>query len=236
MQTRVLFLDDSGKPDVNHPSSAVVIAGFSIPAEAVPTLSRRALGAKGASFPQRGQPATWEVKAADIIKPNPWKRSKNRQFAYELIRIVGSLGGTVYSAAIEKAKMNHAMTLSQTMPLQLQVLVEHFEVECRFHNETGMVVADWSSHHADQHASNCVASFVGSRRLNLHPSVYYASSLVTAPIQIADLIAGTRRRLAEGDTSLADLDRHMEQTRSVPNGRAPTTISGRPYRTKIQLF
>ena len=66
--------------------------------------------------------------------------------------------------------------------------------------------------------------------------MYYASSLVTAPIQIADLIAGTRRRLAEGDASLADLERHMEQTLSVPNGRAPTTISGRSYRTKIQLF
>ena len=236
MQTRVLFLDDSGKPDANHPSAAVVIAGFSIPADAVPTLSRRVLGAKSSAFPQRGQPAAWEVKAGDVIKPNPWKRAKNRAFASELIRIVGSLGGTVYSVAIEKAKMNHAMTLTQTMPLQLQVLVEHFEAECRFHNETGMVVADWSSHHADQHASNCVASFVASRRLNLHPSVYYASSLVTPPIQVADLIAGTRRRLVEGDTSLADFDRQMERTRSVASGRASATITGRPYRTKIQLF
>lgn len=95
--------------------------------------------------------------------------------------------------------MNHQMGLSQTMPLQLQVLVEHFEVECRFHDETGMIVADWSSHHADQHASNCVASFVASRKLNIHPSVYYASSLATPAIQVADLLAGVRRRLAEGD-------------------------------------
>lgn len=81
MQTRALFLDDSGKPDANHPSAVVVIAGFSIPADAVPTLARRVLG----------------TEAGDVIKPNPWKRSKNRQFAFELVRIMAALGGTGYS-------------------------------------------------------------------------------------------------------------------------------------------
>ena len=45
MTTRILFIDDSGKPDLNHASGTVVMAGFSIPSTAVPTLSRRLLGA-----------------------------------------------------------------------------------------------------------------------------------------------------------------------------------------------
>ena len=65
MSTRVLFLDDSGKPDVNHASNAVVIAGFSIRSTDVATLSRRVLGAKAKHLPARGHPASWEVKAAD---------------------------------------------------------------------------------------------------------------------------------------------------------------------------
>ncbi len=165
MNTRVLFLDDSGKPDANHASNAVVVAGFSVPSEHVPTLSRRVLGAKGKFFPKRGQPTTWEIKAADVIKPNPWNRRANRDFTFELVRIVASLDGTVYSAAIDKSRMKHVMALAQAMPLQLQALIEHFEVECRHRRETGMVVADWSSHQADQHASSCVASFVASRGL-----------------------------------------------------------------------
>ena len=163
VNTRVLFLDDSGKPDANHASNAVVIAGFSVPSEHVPTMSRRVLGAKGKFFAKRGQPTTWEIKAADVIKPNPWKRRANREFAFELVRIVGALDGTVYSVAIDKSKMKHPMSLAQTMPLQLRALVDHFEVECRHHGETGMLVAYWSSHQADQHASSCVASFVASR-------------------------------------------------------------------------
>jgi hypothetical protein len=236
MQTRVLFLDDSGKPDTNHPSGVVVIAGFSIPSDAVPTLSRRVLGAKAKFYPQRGDPSAWEIKAADVIKPNPWKRSKNREFAYEIVNIVSTLGGTCYSASITKANMNHQMGLSQTMPLQLQVLVEHFEVECRFHDETGMIVADWSSHHADHHASNCVASFVASRKLNIHPSVYYASSLATPAIQVADLLAGVRRRLAESDLALLSLQARIDRALSVPQGQAPSTITGRQYRPRTQIF
>ena len=149
----MLFLDDSGKPDVNHASRAVVIAGFSIPSTDVSTLSRRVLGAKAKHLPARGHPASWEVKAADFIKPNPWNRRKNRDFAGELVRIVSTLGGTIYSVTIDKTKMIHPMTLAQTTPLMPQTLIEHFEAECRHHGETGVLVADWSSHYADQHAS-----------------------------------------------------------------------------------
>ena len=66
------------------------------------------------------------------------------------------------------------MSLSTTLPLQLQVLVEHFAAECTAMRETGLIVSDWSCHRLDAHASRCVASFVITRRLPLHPSVYYA--------------------------------------------------------------
>jgi len=236
MPSRVLFLDDSGKPDVNHASAAVVIAGFSLPSSSVATLSRRVLGAKAKFHPGRGHPASWEIKAADFIKPNPWNRRKNRDFAEELVRIVAGLGGTVYSVTIDKSKMIHPMTLGQTMPLMLQGLVEHFEAECRHHGETGLIVADWSSHHADQHASRCVASYVAARRLDLHPSVYYASSTATVAIQVADLFAGARRRVAEGDANLASFGRSLDRTSSLPSGSGLTTFKGRPYRNRIHLF
>ena len=236
MTTRILFVDDSGKPDEKHASHAVVIAGFSIPADVVPTLSRRILGAKTKFFPGRGRPTGWEIKAAAYIKPNPWKRSKNREFVHEVVRIIGSLGGTIYSVSLDKARMKHAMTLAQTTPLQLQALVEHFEVECRHRKETGMIIADWSSHHADQHASNCVASFVASRRLNLHPSVYYASSHGTEAIQVADLAAGVCRRVAEGDPNLAGIARQMDGTCSLPSGHNGRSFKNRSFQNRIQLF
>lgn len=146
MTTRILYLDDSGKPDANHPSKAVVIAGFAIDADDYPTFSRRVLGAKGAHYRSRGVPQTWELKSADIIKPNPWKRAKNRAFVNEAERLIATMGGTIYSVAITKAAIKHPMTLATTMPLQLQSLVEHFDAECRALGRTGMVVADWSSH------------------------------------------------------------------------------------------
>lgn len=81
MQTRILYLDDSGKPDPGHASKAVVLAGFAIDADVYPTFSRRILGAKKTFYPSRGLPQAWEIKSAQVIKPNPWKRSKNRASA-----------------------------------------------------------------------------------------------------------------------------------------------------------
>lgn len=236
MPTRVLFLDDSGKPDMNHPSGAVVIGGLAVPSRDVPTLSRRILGAKSKYLPSRGHPASWEIKSTSFVKPNPWKRSKNRAFVAELVRIVGSVGGSFYSVSLEKARMNHPMSLAQTMPLQLQALVEHFEVECRHNGETGLVIADWSSHHADNHASRCVASFVASRKLRIHPSVYYASSHTTEAVQVADLVAAIRRRAIEGDTNLAGVDATIAKTRTIPNPTLLRTYNNRIYENQIQLF
>lgn len=236
VNTRILFLDDSGKPDMKHASRAVVIAGFAVPSENVVALSRRVLGAKHRFYPRRGSPASWEIKAADVIKPNPWKRRANRDFAFELVRIIKDLDGTMYSVTIDKANVLHPMGLSQSMPLQLQALVEHFEVECRHHHETGMVVADWSSPQADHHASRCVASFVASKKLAIHPGVYYASSAATETIQVADLFAGVRRRVAEGDTDLAGLAQAMAATRTVSPSSTLHTIRGRRYDPTINLF
>ncbi len=234
MRTRILYLDDSGKPDAGHVSRAVVIAGFAIDAEAYPTFSRRFLGAKGANYPSRGVPQTWEAKSVDIIKPNPWKRKKNRLFVDEVARIVQSLGCTVYSVTLSKDRMNHPMTLATTMPLQLQALVEHFDAECRALHAAGMVIADWSSHQHDQHASQCVASFSASRRLNVHPCVYYASSLSCEGVQAADLMAGVRRRVAEGDPAIGAIDARLASIRS--SATVGVTVKERPFSNKIALF
>lgn len=127
----MLFVDDSGKPDAAHPSRAVVVGGFAIDSIDVSTLSRRLLGAKAKAFPGRGAPQTWELKAGTLVKPNPWKRAKDRRFVGEVVRIVRDVGGTMFTATIDKTRMHHPMSLAQTMPLQLQCLVEHFEAECR---------------------------------------------------------------------------------------------------------
>ena len=138
--------------------------------------------------------------------------------------------------SINKRRMNHPMTLKTTMPLQLQALVEHFAVECAEYRATGLIVSDWSNHHSDAHASKCVGSFITSRRLPLHPSVYYANSLTTQAIQVADLIAGVRRRVVEGDGRLAMLNHRMAATRTLPDRPGLITDRGRGYTNQIELF
>ena len=236
MSGRVLFVDDSGKPAARDSTRAVVIGGFSVGVDDVPVLSRRIVGAKGRFFPGRGHPTEWEIKAKRTIPPNPWKRRKNRDFVAELVRILGQLDCTVYTASIDKARMHHQMGLRTTMPLLLQGLVEHFAVECAYRNETGLVVSDWSSHNLDAHASGCVASFVASRRLPLHPSVYYANSLTTQAIQVADLVAGITRRVVEGDTRFHTVGQDLANVRTLADGTAATTHTGRSYTNWVSLF
>ena len=199
-------------------------------------LSRKIAGAKGRFFPKRGDPAKWEVKATETIRPNPWKRRKNRDFTAEVLRILELLPCTVYTVSMNKDRMKHPMALETTVPLQIQALVEHFAVECACQSETGLVVSDWSSHRLDAHVGQCVASFVVSRRLPLHPSMYYASSLTTHAIQVADLVAGVRRRVVEGDGRLAPLDRRLAAVRTLPVDTEAITHSGRGYTNRIVLF
>jgi hypothetical protein len=98
----------------------------------------------------------------------------------------------------------------------------------------GMIVADWSGHQYDQHASRCVASFVASGSLALHPAVYYGSSHSIEGIQVADLIAGVRRRSAEGDANLVGLDLNLSSAR--PAAGVGQTSKGRPYTNWITVF
>lgn len=233
MSTRILFLDDSGKPEARHTSRAVVIGGFALDAEAYPVFSRRILGAKGRFFPGRGTPQAWELKSTEIIKPNPWNRAKNRNFCAEMTRLIRTMGGTAFTATIVKANINHPMTLATTTPLQLQALVEHFDAECKMLGRMGMIVADWSSHQHDQHASQCVASFAASRGLAVHPSVYYVNSHSHEGIQVADLIAGVRRRAEEGDGNLVSLDNDLSAIKAGAPGR---TTKGRHFRNRIPVF
>ncbi|MCY4102243.1 MAG: hypothetical protein OXG55_03085 [bacterium] len=153
MSARVLFLDDSGKPALRDSSGAVVIGGFSIPAANAPALSRKFAGVKARFFASRGDPTKWEVKATETIRPNPWKRRKNRDLVDETLQILRLLSCTVYTVSINKKRMHHPMTLETTAPLQMQALVEHFAVECAHHGETGLIVSDWSGYGLDAHVS-----------------------------------------------------------------------------------
>lgn len=233
--SRVLFLDDSGKPGSRDSTKAVVIGGFSIPSESVPALSRRIAGAKAHFFPTRGDPARWELKATRTLVPNAWKRSKNRRFVAEAMRILDDLDSTVYTVSIDKRRLNHPMDIRTTLPLQFQGLVEHFSVECAIRHEMGLIVSDWSNHDLDAHASQSVGSFVTSRRLPLHPTIYYANSLNSHPIQIADLIAAVRRRTIEGDANLQPLDAQLSAITGSRHITA-TTHTGRPYTNRIVLI
>ncbi len=161
---------------------------------------------------------------------------KNRRFLAEVVRILRQLSCTVYTVSIDKRRLNHAMTLSTTLPLQLQVLVEHFAAECALMRETGLIVSDWSTHRLDAHASRCVATFVISRRLPLHPSVYYANSLTSHAIQAADLVAGVRRRAVEGDVNMKLLDTNLASIRALSASAVATTHTGRPYTNSIPLI
>jgi hypothetical protein len=67
--------------------------------------------AKKFFYPSRGLPQRWELKSAEIIKPGPWKRAKNRRFCDELVRLLTTMGATTYAATIDKNNMKHAMTL-----------------------------------------------------------------------------------------------------------------------------
>ena len=233
--TRFLFLDDSGHPAPNYGSGAVVIGGVSVASGDVAVLNRRLLGAKVRIFPARGQPANWEIKAADTIRPNRWNRAKNRALVDELVRIMRALGCTTYTAAIIKSRMKHAMPLRATMPLQIQCLVEHFAVECDHKGEVGVVVMGHSEQSLETHTSRCAARYVASGGLPLHPAVYYADSVASQAIQAADLVAGTRRRVVEGDLNLQALARNLAALRPAAL-TTRHTHTGRPWTNEVTLF
>lgn len=233
--TRMLFLDDSGHPAPNHASGALVIGGIAVPSSRVPLLSQRIAGAKIRLFPGRGHPASWELKATSVIRPNSWKRLKNRLLVQEVLRAVRELDCTAYTVSIDKARMRHSMTPMTTMPLQLRILAEHFAAECAHRAEIGLIVMDRSDHGLDAHASQSVGAHASAHELPLHPTVYYADSKSSPAVQAADLIAGLRRRAIEGDSDMRRLDDDFaaERTHSTKGIR---TYSGRPWANRISAF
>ncbi len=142
----------------------------------------------------------------------------------------------MYTVSIDKRRLNHHMTLERTMPLQLQVLVEHFSVECRARSESGLIVSDWSNHALDAHASKCIATFAISRNLPVHPGIYYASSKSSHAIQTADLIAGIRRRALEGDSNLQSVDDGLAAIYALSSSSPGRTHAGRAYKNRIPLI
>lgn len=231
----ILFLDDSGHPAPSHSSGAIVIGGCAVASEAVPVLSRRITGAKGRLFPSRGHPASWEIKATDTIRPNPQRIRRNRELVQEILKIIGGLKCTAYTASIDKSRMLHHMSLKTTMPLLMQALVEHFAVECRSAAATGIIVMDRSSHSLDTHASHSVASYTSTKKLPMHPTVYYADSATSPAIQVADIITGVRRRAIEGDSAMQDLDNDLAGLRPTSLGRR-RTHGGRLWRNRIVVL
>ena len=233
--TRFLFLDDSGHPAPNYTTRAVVIGGFSIASDDVAAINRRVAGAKGGIFPERGRPSQWEVKASHMIRPHLWKRPRNQRLAGEIVDILRGLGCTTYTASISKGRMHHPMTQRTTMPLQLQALIEHFAVECDQQLSVGVIIMDRSNHPIDAHASHCAASYIISQGLPLHPTVYYADSVTSQAVQVADLIVGVRRRVLEGDTSLHSVDAALGALR--PDSRGwPLTHTERRWTNRVALF
>ena len=234
--TRVLFLDDSGKPSVKDNTKAVVIGGFAIRSENVPEFSQRIAEAKIRHFPHLGAPGKWEVKASQMVRPNQMRRRNNREFVGETIRILNHFECTVYSVSIDKREMHHPMALEVTMPFQVRVLAEHFAAECSHHSETGLIISDWSSNRLDALTSRTIAGFVSSRQLPLHPSIYFTDSLSSHAIQVADLVAGTRRRAIEGDAGLRQIDEVLRSICTVAGSDGVFTFAGRPFSNQIALI
>ena len=233
--TRMLYLDDSGAPSFNHSTRAVVVGGLSIASTRVPKLTRRMNGAKAHYFPARGQPSRWEMKSTDLLSSKGWRNRKNQALVQEIVRILGGLDCTVYTASIDKTRMHHSMATKTSLPMQLHRLVEHFAVECAHRKEIGVVVMDRSDSRLDAHASHCVASYVTSKNLPLHPVVHYVDSMTSEPTQAADLISAARRRTIEGIPGMHILNTQLAGLRPR-RLTAERTHAHRPWTNQIVVI
>ena len=233
--TRLLYLDDSGATSLNHSSGAVVIGGFSVASTAVPKLTRRISGATAHHFPERGRPSRWELKSTDLLTPKGWRNRRNQALVFEVIRILGDLDCTTYAASIDKSKMHHSMATKTSLPMQMHRLVEHFAVECAHRSEIGLVVMDRSEHRLDTHTSHCVASYVTSKDLPLHPVVHYVDSMTSEPTQAADLISAIRRRTIAGTPGMHVLDNQLAGLRAK-GLTAKYTHAKRPWTNQIAVI
>ncbi len=233
--TRMLFLDDSGAPSLKHSTGAVVIGGLSLASTRVPVLSRRIAGAKALHFPDRNPPSRWEMKSTQLLTPGAWRRRQNRDLVLEVVRILKDLDCTTYTASINKSRLQRELLMKQSLPMLIQRIVEHFAVECAHRQEVGLVVMDRSGDGLDAHTSHCVASDVASRRLPLHPVVYYVDSMTSEPTQVADLIAAARRRTIEGTPGIQILNDRFAALRIRGLG-TQRTHAGYPWNNQLVVI
>jgi hypothetical protein len=191
--------DCDGKIHPHDPAKFVVFAGFSVDEENWHNLVRKIAGAKSKHFPNRGSPNDWEIKSADYIDSNNWKRQKKRQFCFAFPRILRANGCYVYAVSLEKAKANDALKEEKFVPLAFQRLIAKFNDEINTADTTGSIVCDWSTHQMDRHLTNCVNAMIFTKYMvRLRGGVTYGSSHALPPLQVADLIAGTLRCSLEG--------------------------------------
>jgi hypothetical protein len=235
---RFLYLDDSGKTDPKHASQFVVYAGLSVDESEWTPLHRRITGAKARYFPLRagGRPNAWELKSKDFLTPNAWKRKRNREFCYELVRILRQSDCAIYAVGAEKARAARPLDETWLVPLIYQRLTAKFLDEVGQKGAgTGAIVCDWTSYKLDHHISTCVQSYAVSRGYSgIIGGVTYGSSHSFTAIQAADLIAGAFRMSYEGATHMATL---VGRLSALGYSRAGAMcVEGFPITSVFRLF
>ena len=202
---QILYLDDSGKVSPSDSSQVAAFAGFSVHERRWHVFLRQISGAKG-RFAAKRKPYEWEVKSGDFLTLNNWNRAKKRDFCFELASILQRSRCRVRAITLEKAKAKDALTEEKFVPVMLQRLIGKFHHQITGDNDTGSVVLDWSTHQMDHHITQCATSMAVVQRMDaLVGGVTYGSSAALLPLQVADIIASTFRRHAEGQPHVADL-------------------------------
>ena len=202
---QMLYLDDSGKLHPNDPAQVVAFAGFSVREDRWHQLIRQISGLKRQYDPKR-KPNDWEMKSHDFLTPIQWQRAKKRKFCFDLAYILGRNGCRVHAITLEKSKAKDALTEEKFVPMMLQRLIGKFHYQVEGDGDTGSVVMDWSTHELDHHVTQCVISMTVVQRMDaLVGGVSYGSSAALPPLQVADILASTFRRSAEGQPHIAEL-------------------------------
>jgi len=216
---RFLFIDDSGKPDPKDHSKVLAFAGFSLDEADFHSFRRQVTGAKKNFFPGRGHPEHWEVKSTDFLPSNHWHKKNNRDFCNEILNILQRFSCSVFVALAVKANATQPLAEDWIVPLLVQRIALKFHAEVVGKGTTGMILCDWSSYKLDRHISSCVSSLVTTRKMaELRGGVMYGSSSANPPLQVADLIAGTFRRHAEGQGHLTAFRNQLFALKYVRHG------------------
>ncbi len=231
----ILYLDDSGKIHPNDPAKVAVFAGFAVAEDNWHRLVRQLNGAKSSHFPARGKPNDWEVKSDDFLTTNNWLRAKKRNFCFELVSILDRNGCKVYSMSLEKAKAKDPLEEDKFVPLMIQRLIGRYHDQLATSGQTGSVVCDWSTHQMDHHITRCVSAMAVTQAMDaLRGGVTYGSSAGLPPLQVADIIASTFRRHAEGQPHVTDFAAALRKLQYA-NG-SPGDLYGMPVCSIGKVF